>query len=103
MADIPGWAFDVAAERCNRSNKRPLTVEQWRMQVAFHELAKTIAEHEEPPVDPVLEAIEDALCSFYSGPGGSWPGTNPMAKAVVEEFAKRGIELSRTLDGSEKL
>ena len=51
---IPKWAFDVAAERCNKGAAKPLTVDQWPGQTAFHELARCIAKHEQPPVDPLL-------------------------------------------------
>jgi hypothetical protein len=94
--EIPQWAKERACELANAIHEYPrFTVDHldrdWPSLQAF---ARYIAAHEEPPVDPVIDAIEDALAQFYKGPGQTWPGTMTMASAIIDEFTKRGIELA---------
>lgn len=65
MSHIPEWAIKVAAERCNEGNNKPLGAEQWQRHVSFNELARTIAKHEEPPVDPLLVEARDIVARQY--------------------------------------
>lgn len=61
MTDIPEWAYVEAARRCNDGNKEPMTLEKWKRVTSFCELAKCIAQHEQPPKDGRVEAMDRAL------------------------------------------
>ncbi len=107
MSDIPEWAFEVAAERCNLNNRNQLPVENWKSQTAFNELAKTIATHEQQPVDPLLiEARKIATCArrkigagIHDGvaraiESGGWDDHSLVDAALAA--LHRGIELGKS-------
>jgi hypothetical protein len=105
-AAIPKWAYDEAAQRCNTGNSNPLTVEQWKYHVSFNELAKCIAAHEEPPVDPLLIEAREIAAKFYIEAGGGFKpnhsadvirrgeGDQTIAFQCAFAALKRGIELA---------
>ncbi len=75
--EIPLWALDRAQQ---------LSTEIGGGFATFHAFAAYIASKEEPPVDPLTEALRDANenggCTY-----SDW------AKALPEALAKRGLKI----------
>lgn len=100
MSEIPQWAKDKAVS-LGRHEAETGGFDFYASCAACIALARYIAEHEEPPVDPLLvEAREIAANEVIHGADFHWRHTEAVAIALVA--LKRGIELSRTLDGSQK-
>ena len=97
---VPAWAFARANEL---AVKYGMEDEKGRvfdgpytrpLQVAF---ARYIAEHEEPPVDPLVEALDEAFEATKTL-SDTRPHRTKFAELFREALAKRGIELARKED-----
>lgn len=101
--DIPQWARDEVDKRA------PIGVRHTSSGLAKYadELrdlaASLIAQHEEPPVDPLLIEAREIVAKFYEGNGGSIFSENfragkldttPPARVTLEGL-RRGIELGK--------
>lgn len=69
--------------------------EYWTAQI---NVARYIAQHEEPPVDPVSKALADAIRHFFPNDLGIYLRKDGTGLAVAERFVadlrRRGIEIS---------
>jgi len=88
---IPEWALKEACRRLGVSLADYCNdCFDMKFEIAIEELAKMIAKHEEPPVDPFVEAVEEAL---------NWWDNHTNEPDPVGEFVKilqrRGMELAR--------
>lgn len=110
MSDIPEWAIESAHRRLKIADSVPSNFEVYSKEsVPVRVLAEMIAEHEEPPVDPLLiEAREIANSEHLMGNGFDLDtpygelrtgeisnGTNDSHVVVQAALAalKRGIQL----------
>lgn len=95
--DVPQWALERAARLTNNMDGSHYSADAVRAQcIRGYSLgeafARYIAEHEEPPVDP-LKVVEDELYeNWLSGPGVG-------ARDIIQAALRRGIELARSQDG----
>jgi hypothetical protein len=79
MADIPQWAKERAIELAD--------AEDWEKVPALATaFARYIAEHEDPPVDPLVAALSP-MCGFV------WFDVNQLAERLNESLAERGLEI----------
>ena len=91
--DIPQWAMDRACALGREDWGVPFQPEA----AAVQTLARYIAEHEEPPVDPLLIEAREILARhscfpdvWRSGDGDAGWSLNPVLDAL-----KRGMELAQ--------
>lgn len=89
MSDIPDWAKERARElvnaRCVMDTYPTGSVAPHNP--AIYAFAQYIAEHEEPPVDPLLIEAQNLALEWYSDP---YLHHDPLRAAI-----KRGMELAR--------
>ena len=88
MADehIPEWAFGRGYNLCcNEGLSIPFA--NWAEMPSAKALARLIARTEPPPIDPVNEAMSEAMCGI---PGEDYANS---VKAFREALAKRGLEI----------
>jgi len=110
MSDIPEWAVKRATDLTNEAMRDG----SW-LPIGGHAsaaFARYIAEHEEPPVDPLLIEAREIVKAHHSFMPKHWVGfqvidgangglgddqTAPVANAVSIALAalKRGMELAR--------
>ncbi len=74
--DIPQWALAQACEHLNAELKHNGSPLRYRMSEAAYNvpiivLARYIAAHEEPPVDPLLLEAREIVARFYDTKEGS--------------------------------
>jgi hypothetical protein len=95
MSDIPKWAFARVSELTGK-NKSSMQV--------FEDFARYIAEHEKPPLEPLLEEARKVLCQWatdtfgprspiatnYSRGDNDGDSNSVLALAAL----KRGMELA---------
>lgn len=102
--EIPQWALERAAELANKEMGEdylsPTSIAGTYVGTA---LARYIAQHEEPPVDPLLIEAREIVAKFYEGNGGPISSENfragkldttPLARVTLEGL-RRGIELGK--------
>lgn len=91
---VPEWALERAVDLYHRE-----TFFSSDIAVIYkHALARYIAEHEEPPVDPLRAAMDEA---YDEGERYGWSdeaNRQNFVDAVRRNLAKRGIELARKED-----
>ena len=88
MDDIPDWAWDRAKRMIDG---QPNTGPGWAKSLApigaVRAFARYIAEHEEPPVDPLLIEAEQIVDKHTY--------THDGLRYAVAEALRRGIEIGR--------
>lgn len=101
--DIPQWGFEEVGKRVPKPEC--ITALDWaRYADQLRDLAAgLIAQHEQPPVDPLLIEAREIVAKFYEGNGGSIFSENfragkldttPLARVTLEGL-RRGIELGK--------
>lgn len=92
MSDnIPDWAFGRVADLTGNFWP-PDVAARHRVSAAF---ARYISEHEQPPVDPVLDTLADAMLCVFEDGFKSWaPSIAEYAPKLRDELARRGIEIA---------
>jgi len=86
--EIPEWAFTRVVRLANPTWDSD-TIRNHPITVAF---ARYIAQHEQPPVDPLEEAFAAAFADTNIGQIGGW--AIPFARFKAE-LAKRSIEIAK--------
>lgn len=91
MSVVPEWAMQLFCDRAGlnydvilASNSENGVV----LRAAIKEGGRTIAKHEQPPVDPDVEAVKRILLSFYGSP--VILGEDAVARAVAQYKQERG-------------
>ena len=102
--EIPQWARERAAELANKeSDDACFTAAYVAAAYLGEAFARYIAQHEEPPVDPLLIEAREIVAKFYEGNGGPISSENfragkldttPLARVTLEGL-RRGIELGK--------
>lgn len=80
-APVPEWAAKKAAQLAEA--EAPSMQGSWR--IAF---ARYIAQHEQPPVDPLIEAVKSVLSGFEND-----GHAQTYATAIRDELAIRGFQI----------
>lgn len=102
MSEIPQWAINEALKRCG-VDPTEIPFADWRDRTyakAVELFAAHIAEHEEPPVDPLLIEARKLVAASHRAPhlveaalngtGDGWEST-----ALVLSALRRGIEIGK--------
>jgi hypothetical protein len=68
--DIPEWAIGEAVDRLNAAYTECYDMEAWRVAADSNHptvltVARLIAKHEQPPIDPLLVMAREAAASHY--------------------------------------
>jgi hypothetical protein len=106
MADeIPPWALERATSLCNAEPQEQsvfdtpsvaIITSSPRFYPGYIAFARYIAEHEEPPVDPVDAEIQRITERTYDLlPGDFTRGARSVIEQGVAEAFRRGMELAR--------
>lgn len=99
MADeIPMWAKQRAcelanAERVTSSSSGPFFPADCMNSPSMHAFARYIAEHEQPPVDPLLEHVQD-----FADQHGHNLSAMPWLRGTLLAALRRGMELAKERD-----
>lgn len=104
MTDIPAWAFKRAAELSKDEEPRiHWAGDKAAVYASMGAFARYIAEHEQPPVDPLLVEAREIVAKYYDDEGqpnhaqairaGNWNETGLVKSALAA--LRRGIELAK--------
>lgn len=94
MSDIPEWA---TKEICRRTYENHERFMKGNLSVGITRLirvaAEILAEHEEPPVDPLLEVITEAYDEVWAEEGDLGMSRADICRGLTDKLRKRGIEI----------
>lgn len=94
----PEWAIKLACERAGYGHTNLGSNTSLMLRAFAYELARTIAEHEEEPVDPVFEALVEGAREVYRLHATAWPGAIPIAQRQMAKLKELGIEIAKAGD-----
>jgi hypothetical protein len=97
--DVPEWAIERACELASAWSYSTVLCLPTDTSVYLHAFARYIAQHEEPPEDPLLTEAKQIVCAHYSA-GFQVDAINAGSWCELEvKFAlaglKRGMELAK--------
>lgn len=88
----PDWVLIEAAKRCGREGTKPeVILDRWYSDATLRALCDMIEKYEQPPVDPVVTAIVDAMYDLEDGRSGA--STESYAACLRNALAARGFEI----------
>lgn len=90
MSDIPDWAIARACDLYNESRDTFWVPDLNKGSPVVRAFAAYIAEHEEPPLDPLIETLKAELPDTL----GRWAHSALVMLAV--NLRKRGIEIGKS-------